>query len=282
MRLIRFGEYVFPEQIELSDNFRDLVQRTIRLPGKDGGYRVYGDRSSPGEIGNIRTSFWLEPEDPNDLQLMVDEVGVMRTFGMQQLVARERNGVATRWCRAEVSNIQLSENVRDMPHKRQRVTVNFQTDDPYWYKIGTEAGGLWGDGFWGDGEWGTGGVAQALSGTFNLFTLDNDGTAVTYPRIVISTGAAQTASAIYIQNITGGVLVDAISWTGTIGPNTRLEINCRALSVRLNNSFAYSSLFGFVNPNFFKLLPGENQLRVYMGAASDAATFTFYYFERFA
>jgi phage-related protein len=281
MRLVRFGEYEFPEeQIELSDNFRDLVQRTIRLPGMSGGFRVYGDNSSPSEVGNVRTSFWLEPTHPNGLQAMVDAVGKLRTYGLQRLYVRERNSTNERWCNAEVSNIQISENVRDMPHLRQRVQINFQTDDPFWYTLGQEAI-AWGDLLWGDDVWGGGGVSNAVSGAATSFTITNNGNAETFPRILIKTSGVQTAQNVRIQRLVKGVPADEVLYNATLAISSNLEINCRAAAVRLNNVNAYGNSFFFLTSNFFRLLPGANSIRVLMGDSGSAATVLFYYYERY-
>lgn len=283
MRLIRFGTgsamYYFPAQTELSDNFGDLVQRATRLPGVSGGYRAYGDSPSPSEVGTLRTSFWLIPNNISELQGMVDAVNALKRRGVSRLYAQQRNSSSERWCFAEVSSIQISENVRDMPHLRQRVGMTFQVTDPFWYEINNESW-VWGDGTtWGSSSWG-GVAAQPLTTLSNDFTETVGGNAITYPRILLSTGVGVTCTNPTIQRLVGGNVVDQVSYTGTIAQNSTLQINTRALAVVLNGANAYTSAFSWLLPSWFRLEPGANSIRVTFSAKTGDPTLKMQYYTR--
>ena len=284
MRLTKFGSgsnfYTFPAQTELSDNFGDLVQRAVRLPRVSGGYRVYGDSPSPSEVGTLRTAFWLMPDDISTLQALVDEVNGLKRLGVARLYAQQRSGIGSeRWCFAEVSSIQMAENVQNVPHIRQRVQVNFQVTDPYWLELNNESW-VWGDGtLWGASPWG--GVAgTALTGLINDIIEPVGGVAVTYPRIRISTGAGVTGTNLTIQRLVGAVVRDQVAYTGVIAQNSTLQINARALAVVLNGVNAYTSAFTWLLPSWFRLEPGNNDIRVTFSAKTGDPVIKIQYYTR--
>lgn len=140
MRLMRFvgndGNYEFPPQVSGRTNFMNLVPRTVRRPGTDGGYSEFNGRRAPQSIGNVAADFWLLPEAPENITDLKDAVSQVAAWGEQYLFILPEKATDlnrdVRWCRATLNNLGMSENVRDMPHIRQRVSTDWQVPNPVW------------------------------------------------------------------------------------------------------------------------------------------------------
>jgi len=285
--LLRFGSgdelYTFTpdNQISIRDNFANVVPRTTRLPGADGGFDEFGRERAPGEIGNVQMIFWLYASSLPAMTAVLDELRAMTSWGTKRLYKQPMGGGGDRWCEARLNSIDAPQNASDLPGKRQRVQLNFQVASPFWLNQGTEAFS-WGDGTpWGDGIWGGSAAANAVSGTDTSFTVTTSGNAISHPRITIECGGGQTASNIRIRRIVQGETVDEVAYAGTLTAGDELEINCRDLSVTLNGANAYDSDFTFQTASWFRLLPGANTIQVLMDNSGDAADVYFRYYEVF-
>lgn len=283
--LVRFGQYNFTQknQVSLRDNFRDVVPRTTRLPGLSGGFDEYGQDAAPLEIGNVQVVFWMHADSIEEMETLKQDIGKLPSYGVTRLYKQPLDsGQGERYCEARANSVDYHERASQQPHRRMQVTVNFQAANPVWLALGTE-GWAWGDGTgWGTGAiWGGSAAPQAVSGVQNDFTITPEGNAQTFPRITINCGASQTASGVTIQRLVSGEVVDEIKYDATLGNNDSLEINCRALSVKLNGSDAYSSVFTFLRAHWFLLEPGENSIRVLMDNAGDAADVYMRYYEAY-
>lgn len=270
-KVLRFGSYSFPDTgVEFGDNFRDMVARTSRLPGMDGGYDEYGTSRAAAEIGDVRFSMILKADTAEAMQMAREALAQIVHLGKQRLWVETYDG-AQRFTWARVNSIQISERYKEFPALNQRVTINWQVSDPRWFQLGTEAWS-WGDGTaWGAAAWGGEAAATACSGTQTDFTVSTAGNAETEARITIACGAAQTCENPTVQRLVGGVVVDEVSWTGILGNNETLEINARSLSVKKNGTDAYGTAFAFEHPAWFRILPGTNSIRVIFDNAGDAA-----------
>ena len=294
--LIRFGagsqlyEFVPARQITLRDNFRDLVQQATRLPGLSGGINEYGTGPSPRAIGNVQTVFWLSVDEnlaPDaqavQMQALKSEVAKMSSFGVKRLYKQPMDtSLDQRYCEASISSISYTETSAEQPHARLRVQVNWQVTNPRWYSQGTEAP-VWGDGTsWGSGpSWGGTAPANAVSGTSTDITITTLGNAETYPRIIITCGASETAENIRIQRITNGSVVDQVRYAGTLGNNDRLVINTRANTVTKNTVSHYTSDYTYNNAGWFRLQPGANTIKVLLDNSGDACDVEFRYYEAY-
>lgn len=283
MRLIRFGTYTFPAQTEFSTNFGDVVMQTSRLPGRDGGYDYCADAPAPKEVGNVRVGFWLTADSPAELRAKVDACYGMIETGLARLYIDPQNGDGYRYCEAKVNNIRIAEGVRDLPHKRQKVDLNFQVaGEPFWISTGTEAP-TYGGGFsyGGGSSYGGDTTPTALSGLQTDVTVTNGGSAHTSPRFTLDVGAGQTCEDFTIQRLVGGTVVEQVKYTGVIAGAHRLEVNCRALSVTLDSTAAYANLT-FTRGHWVKLVPGSNTLRFKFKNVGDAASVKIRYVTRYA
>lgn len=286
--LLRFGGgnqlYVFTpdHQISYRDNFADLVPRTSRIPGVDGGFNEFGSEAPPKEIGNVQMVMWLYADTPAEMTAKQDAIRAMASYGTKRLYKEMVGGGLVRWCEAYVNNIDMPQHAADLPRKRQRIQINFQVPNPFWFTQGTEAprwgdGGLWGGG----GVWGGTATAHSVSGTDNTFSETPAGNAITIPRITVKCGAGQTASNIRIRRLVNNVTVDEVAYAGTLAANDELIINCRAKSVKLAGADAYDNNFTIRTASWFRLLPLENTIQVLMDNAGDAASVYVRYYEAY-
>ena len=288
--LLRFGSgdylYTFnPEdQVQIRDNFRNVKPRVSSLPGLSGGFDEYGTDRAPNEIGNIQVSFWLLAENGIEMEAKKIAVGRMKVFGKKLLFKQpEDEYQLERYTEARINSIDFNEAAGQRPDRYLMVTINFQCDNPFWYTIGTEAFKL-GDGtLLGSGSvLGGTPITQLLTGLDNSFSITPEGNDITYARFTIEVPATKSASNIRIQREVASVVVDEVRYSGTIVAADILEINCRALSVKLNGDDAYADNFSFITAAWFRLIGGiPNTVRVRMANASDQIELKIRFFEAY-
>lgn len=287
--IVRFGigsqVYAFPDtsvlQQSMSDNFANAVPRTTRLPGLQGGFDEFGDEEAPAEIGKVTLDLNLFADARSDMTALLDALRAMKSWGKKRLYMQlDDSGEDVRWCNARINHIQSPSDLKTLG-VHHHVKVIWQAPDPYWYTQGTEAWS-WGDGTaWGEGApWGGSATPQAVSGLQTDLTITPGGNARTLPRITIECGTGQTLQNPTIQRIVDGVALDEISYTGTLSAGDQLLINCRKASVALNGVAAYDD-FTFNHPDFIRLYPGSNTLRVRLANAGDAGSVTVRYYEAY-
>jgi hypothetical protein len=277
-----FGQYNFPQnaQTDISDNFRDVVTRTQRMPGLSGGFDEFGTGEAPTEIGTVRVSWWFKDASEARVQAERDSVAKMLSYGKSSLYIRKMGTGEMLFASARIQNIQMSQNAKNMAHQRQLFQATFQVSDPYWYGIGTEFS-TWGASIWGNGVWGGGATASAIAcaGVTTSASVSVGGNAYTQPRLVFSCDTGQSASDIYIQRLVRGEVIDQVRYNGSLVAGDKLEINCRLLTVKKNNSDSYSSIFTFTTGAWMRLAPTSNNIRVLLSGVTDAGTLKTYYYE---
>lgn len=285
-RLISFGSFLFPAntfafpdtQTSLSDNFTNIVTRTVRLPGMSGGFDELGFGEAPREIGNLRTSFMLRAATPAALLTLRDTVRGFPYYGPGKLVFQPIDPAATpRYCFAR-AQVDVSEDAK-YERPDARCSINFHVPDPFWYQDADATAAVWSVGQWGTAKWGGSyptfnlGSAHAVSGTtwgtaiwgsaiwsaYRDVTLTNNGNTWAIPRLIFTCTEA-CPGGISIEN--RGSQIDLLSYSGAIATGQILNIDCRAMSVRLNGVDAYTTSFDHIHPNFLRQLPGLNTLRV--------------------
>lgn len=278
MPLVRFGHgdrvYTFPEElIQNSDpRFRDAVPRVTRLPGVHGGFDHLGDGIAPMEIGNVRVSFYLATDDLGEMDALRDALTALLDWGKDLLwMQPDDRDEAERFCWARLNNIQMPQQEAKFTDVHQTVTLSFQVSDPHWYVPRME-GPLWGTVDWGDGsKWGGDAALQTVSGTSTSLTAaSNDGNAIALPRVTFYVAAGQTLVNPRIQRLKNALVVDEIGYEGTLVAGDILEINCREASLLLNKQDAYADRSDFLHPDWLRLEPGSNSLRVLTDSASSA------------
>lgn len=283
-RLLRFGSgttvYTFPDtQQAYRDNFASVVPRTVRLPGLSGGFDQFGSDVAPHEIGMVSIQYVLTAPTRGEMQAKRDTVKSLTSLGVRRLYMQPGDQTE-RWCEARVNNINMAQQIDGFTDLHQPVTIDFQVADPYWLQQGTESWS-WGDGtLWGGNVWGGTATPQSLTGTSNTFTENVSGVHITFPRMTLQVPSGASCSNPRIQRIVDGQVQDEVSYTGTLAAGSTLEINCRRLSVTLNNVNAYSAAFAWRRPSWFRLTPGNNSIRVLFGAVTGTPTLTLRYYTR--
>jgi hypothetical protein len=288
-RMLRFGwgnnVYTFPNpQYDYRDNFGNVVPRTVKLPGVAGGFDEYGDDPAPGEIGSISFTFYLEALARSEMTAKRDAVRKMLSWGKSLLYMQPSDpALAERFCFARLNNVDIPENREKHTDLFQRVALTFQSGDPYWLSIGTENSAFWGDqvSYYGDNvtTWGGATTPTAISGLSTTVNVTRSGSAIVQPRLLFRCASGQTITNPIVQRLINNVVVDQVSWTGTLGSYEVLDIDCRGMAVRSTQLNAYNNL-AVITPWWLRLYPGvTNTLKVLLANSGDACSLRVAYYE---
>jgi hypothetical protein len=282
--------YTFPPVVKsLSDNFTNVVTRTVRLPGMDGGFDTYGSGRLPTEIGNIQLSFTLMEDwavrtyggsQAEAMQAARDALNKTPYLGLGKLYIEA--GSDERWAWCKVNNINMPKNHDRNTHLWQPVSMDLQAALPYWFELGTEVATAWGEFVWGDGTtWGGAAVPQVAVGTATQWTVTYSGNAPTPVRIVIGVKTGDTAENVTVQRLVSGSVVDEVGYAGVLAALDELQIHSRAKKVQINGSDAYDDNFTYESPDWLVLEPGNNTIKVIMANPGDEVDVYLYYFEAY-
>lgn len=263
MRLWRYftreGIYVFPPQQEGGSNFGNAVQRTVRLPGMHGGFDEYGNGRAPGEMGNVRAMWYLRAQSMQDMRRKVDEAWSMADARAGLLFQNPYDGGPMRWTHARISDISGAESVFDRPDISLRVTANFQCRTGRWYSRADQV--FSNDGWMSDTSLlgMTPQVYQQAVQNGSTVTVTNTGNAWASPFIRWEGDGSDTFTDPVLSRYDPDTdeLIDQITYTGTVGINDVIEIDCRNFKVTPN----YDAVS--VNSASWLLLPpGSTTLKV--------------------
>ncbi len=270
---VSFGSYTFPATVaEWRSNFGDGVPTTTRLPGMSGGWNENGTEPLPSAIGTVTMGFKLIAATRAAMDDLRDAVMAMRAYGLQQLVYQPTDPAdSTRFCWAHVHNISMPQRKDLNTDYWQDVKIIFHVPDPVW-RSGIYGGLKWSDALlWSNSlKWGDNTSFTTCNGTSTSFGLTNQGNAPAVCGITLTPPAGKTAQNPRIQRIVSGAIVDEVAYTGTISYGQQLEIDGRKgrINVSGGNAFANAS---YLHPDFFRLMPGVNSIRVLMTGAADQA-----------
>lgn len=276
MRIISFGDYNFPDApIEFNTNFADLVPRTSRLPGMDGGYDEFGFDPAPQEIGNVTYGFLIRTTGGQALVDALDAARAMTRAGVRRLyLTTEGTSGTVRWTWARVNNVQTPLNHNEDGYRSRRVTVDWQVSDPRWFADFDDD--VYGEGSFGTATFASAGSALAASGTATEGTVTRSGSAPVYPRIFIRPDSGGTVTNPTIELWQRGFLVESVALSGTAGTASMFTLDCQRMEVLKDGASVYDSLTA-QSPWWFRLQPGDNVIRVRFGGTADAGTVRFAY-----
>ncbi|NUQ07326.1 MAG: phage tail family protein [Anaerolineae bacterium] len=229
----------------------DGVPRTLRLPGMDGGYDLFGDSALPREVGQVRARFVVVAENAAAMAAARDAVLAMSGYGRARLVI-EMHGGDQRWNWAKVNSISLPTEHDAIADRFAEATVDFQCALPHWYSTNDDSPQV-----------------EACSGAATTFTVTNAGNAIAVPIITIDPGSA-ISGGLTIQRLVSSEVADEIVYAAALISTDALIIDCPALSVTKNDADAYSTAFGADHSAWMRLLPGDNTIKVILGAAETA------------
>lgn len=264
---ITFGDtspqiYTFTNIQSYSDTFTDVVAQTTRLPAVSGGFDIYGDTPAPKAVGQVRVTFKLSSSTKTGMTALRRAVRAMTEWGVQKIIMQPSDsGEDTVYCYGRVNNINISQRPADNTDLIQSVTVIFQVADPYWRQSTASSDII------------------SASGTSTDQVVANDGNATTLPIITIAPAATDTCQNPEIRRIVGGNIADAIGWTGTLTDTDTLIINCQTGAITLNGSddWANKDETNTTHPDWLRLPPGDNTIRVVFANIGDAADVTLDY-----
>lgn len=295
MRLVKFatnnGIYDFPDaQTTLGDNFTDLVPATERVQGMDGGFDRLFERPAPQSIGNISVEWWLLPSSIESITDLKDAVRKMASWGKGKLFVRPENAEDdnrdVRWCEARINNVQISENVRNMPHLRQRVSADFQVSNPVWYgyeegpdEPAHNADKWWylDDGFVLDTAGLTLGGPRVQEDVLTGDTVDitNSGSHVVYPVLRFQALTLATTCGFGLRRLFGAseTVVEEWFWDGRLVVGETVVIDCAKKTVMWESAtgdlvaiddFTIRKGFGFM-----ELSPGTHTFEIFTDYPDD-------------
>ncbi len=280
--LVRFGSgsklYTFPtnSQVTFSDDFDKLANKIIRLPGTNGGFRNLGTGRGQSTGGTVRVDNWLEFGDLVEASDKVDSLRQMADWGLQPLYMQPTYG-PERFCFAALNSAALQQDVHNMPHLRQKVPVVFDVPDPFWLSAGTEI--VWGGGaLWGAASsiWGGSGGFTTITGIGNI-SVSIGGNSFTHARLLIRNSSGAAVSTVVVQRKVNGRTMDELTYTGGIPAGETLKIDSRKKKIRLALVNKLNDL-DYLSPDWMRLEPGENTLKVIASGTLDVGI---RYFERF-
>jgi phage-related protein len=252
--------YTFPAfQSQLRDNFSDMVPRTVRIPGADGGFDQFGTGKAPTEIGNVSVTFEQYADDNLALQTYRDLVRAMAAWGVCVL-SKECGDEGTRYCYARVNSITMTEAPNDpVNNQKLTVTVDFQVAEPYWLETGT----------WGSPVSVTvNGSPQAVNSVGGLFR--------TYPKITLTVTVSTTTLIVFEVGTGATAQSFQISRAGNFTAGDDIVIDCRSMDVKLNGGNDFSIISTFTHANFVWLEPGNNTVTITRTGGTVTAALEWY------
>lgn len=256
-------QYTFSNLQAFSDNFTDVVAQTVRMPSVSGGFDVYGSGIAPKPVGMVRVTFSLFSSTRSGMTALLDSLKAMQTWGKQKLIYQPTDATEdTRYCWARVNNINVARRPADHTDLIQSVTVVFQVSDPFWLKSTAASETI------------------AASGTSTDVTVTNDGNAIALPVITIAPATGDECNNVEIRRIDGsGNILDAIGYILRVLDTDTLIINCKTSAITINGYDQWSNKneANTVHPDWIRLMPGDNTIRVIFANSGDAADVTFDY-----
>lgn len=263
------------------NNFGTLVPKPRHMIGKDGGFDEGGAIPALAEIGTIQAEIVLEVIRGNLTDMTAKLNQLMKlSREIKGFLYATMEDASVRWCIARSDGISAPQTEDGQTGILLRAQIDFQVSDPHWYEQGTEAP-AWGYFNWGGASWGGTAVPHVIAGTATEFTETvGGGTIKTQSRLRISCDVGQTAQNIKVQRLKDGLVVDEVLYTGTLVAGDVLDINPRRASVLLNGVDRFDNLT-WLNPKWFELEPGNNEIRVQMANSGDAANLALNYLYKY-
>lgn len=264
----RYGTYTFPASFDqqFKTNFANLVNKTTRTPGADGGFDEYGMGRAPAEVGTVQFGTFLVDKTGAGMQALRDSLKTIAAWGKGRLIDHV-NG-EDRWCYARVNSIDMNEQRHQNTEIFQEVKLTFQASDPYWYALGNES--VWGGGtLWGSAlsVWGGSASPTTITNTGTI-SVSYTGSAETYARVVVKNSSGSTIYDPIIRRTIDGGTVDELRYTGAIATGTELSINPWRHTAVISGVSVLSNLT-YANDSWMRLIPGTNTINVYVDGVAN-------------
>lgn len=269
--------YTFPTSPGDQDfhtNFGEVVGRVSRLPGASGGVDEWGQGRAPNAIGNIQFSFYFVTDTASDMQPLRDELKTIIEWGRGKLYDELPDG-SERWVNCRVNNITISEERHKHTAYHQKVQISFQAADPFWYTEGTTF--IWGGGeTWGGGAtWGGGGSLTTFS-SVGTMTVTNNGSAYTIPEIRFQNDSGVSVTSVLIERMIGGTVRDSLTCEQDIPAGGYVLLLPSSHTIQSSLGDLGADVITFSHPDWFRLSPGSNTIRVTPAGSTVKVGFNFY------
>jgi hypothetical protein len=254
---VTFDTYTVAKPLLLDYNFGARPSTVKKLTGLDGGYDPHSSGPNPIDPGTVRVSLLLRVTDPDAMQAAVDALHALGALGERVLTYQPKGALASRWCYAKLVNVEAPLDFSSAM-LWQRVGLSFAVRDPHWY--GNEVTQV-----------------KAASGVLTTDTITHAGSGTALCKVTVACGGAQTMTNPTIRRVVSGVTVDEVKYTGVVDNSETLIIDPRTKAVTLEGTGVFDD-FTFIDPSWFRLLPGANTINIVATGAGSAATVTFAYY----
>jgi hypothetical protein len=254
---VTFDTYTVAKPLALTHNFGARSSKSQPLIGLDGGYDPFSSGPNPRDPGMVQVNLLLRGASADDLQGALDTIYALQSQGEKLLTYQPQGSLAARWCYAKLVNVEAPLDLSSAM-LWQRVALSFAVRDPHWY--GTEVT-----------------ENAAASGVLTTGTITHAGSGTALCKVTVACGIAQTMTNPTIRRIVSGVTVDEVKYTGVVDNSETLIIDPRTKAVTLEGTGVFDD-FTFIDPSWFRLLPGANTINIVATGAGSAATVTFAYY----
>lgn len=274
--------YNFPEdqQTSVRDNFRDLAPSTERLAGVSGAFSHYGSSAPPSDLGSVQHEVWYEADTAAELDSMLRDAAALVGWGEGRLYKQPMDiSQPARFCWATPINIPLAQNVRDLPHKRQKLQFSFQVTEPYWLDKGNAASLIGVDFILGTSLIG-GGTPDDVSDVLTTLTYTVGGNMWTPPQFALRPLSTREIIDPIIRRVVAGEVVDELAYFGRLTDADNLVFDCRKQKVTLNGEDMYTDSFNFKHPAWMRFQPGANTIQVKFAQGTDTGKLNTRYYHR--
>jgi len=208
---LRFGfgstSYLFSNVTRWNDNFRAKKSQTQRLMGVSGGVDVYGNRSTPSDVGVVNITVVLAASTPAQMQNLRDALNTLPAWGKQPLFMQPSDSAKDlRWCMARCLDVPEQQEADGDTDYLQEVKLKFEVTDPRWLSWpGTPW--YWDDGtLWGAKSWVTPRYSSTSVNASTTISLTNNGNTPTPLVMRIAATADVTNFELGLLSATGAVL----------------------------------------------------------------------------
>lgn len=275
--------YTFPTDFQIRyspTGFRNIAAQLVKLPGLDGGIDQFGSGRGQSANGDISIEGWFEGDTPSALQDLLDAAGQLADLGIGRLYIQPEVG-AERFCFARLNAESWSQNVRDVPHRRQRVQFNFQVAQARLYSDAGYWPPFWDGTYDWDGtiSWGENAYVIDASGVSTEDTLTISGNAEALPMVSILPESTDSIENPRIQRVVDGQVVDEIAYGGVLSDTDELFVDGGRQYSQLNGVSTWKPDVTFKHRALFRLAPGANLIRILAENAGDAARVRIWYLD---
>ena len=266
------GAYTFNEneQIAFSANFGNAKPNSTTVIGLSGAFDNYGSSIVPTEIGNINAQIWIRGDNVAEMQQLHEDVGKMLAMGRTILeITPIDTALGTRYVYARLNAVQMPQNAANVPHRQQRVTLDFRVDYPYFLGHPDTV-------YWANDGWTADDGLTAISCQIDMEAVgDGDTVSITnngnYPApayIRWNINGNTTNPTVYRQDV-DLTTVESVQYTGSLVDGDSVEINSLDHSAKKGMTNVYSNLT-VLNGNWLTIPVGTSDLLISGTFASDA------------